>query len=184
MLKKAILVCKSSILASLLTSLPVEAEPENPLANLTQLLNYEAEEPDLNIVQATISDCILTLETLNRYHPYSDIVLTRTTVPLASLHGNISWLTMPSLLEEGGTRWSIAITGETATAFFRIDRPSRSQRRSFRDRLHQQCRGDMCQIDYIPSAITVPIRPSTLAEKDDLQNVMLASIDYCVPSSD
>ena len=159
-------------------SSPVGAEGEDTLEELVQLISYEAEEPELDIAQATVSNCTLTLETLRR-SPDRTIISTNTIVPLQSLHGNNSWFNITPGREEDGASWHIRISDETSSASYRLDQPSRIARLNFQDRFGQRCSGDLCQIDFKPSVLSLRIQTSTPDQRANLVGIFHAGIDYC-----
>ena len=155
------------------------AETSDPITKLIRLISYEAERPALDITQATVSNCSLTVETLWR-SPDRTIISTSTTVSLPSLNGNNTGFNLTPGQEEDGARFSFIVTEETATETYRIDNPSSHSRRYFRKRFGQRCwGGDMCQIDFTPKSLHFRIQSSSLAERTELTNTFRDAIDYC-----
>jgi hypothetical protein len=155
------------------------SEPEDPITKLIWLINHEAEKPEMDITQASASNCTPTVETL-RLAPDRSIISTSTTVSLSALHGNnsASFLTLGK--EDGGAGFSYFVTEETATATYRVDNPSSSKRRWFRKRFGQRCWGnDMCQTDYVPKSLYFRVPSSSPAERTELTDTFRDAIDYC-----
>ncbi|MEL6295267.1 MAG: hypothetical protein AAFR10_13490 [Pseudomonadota bacterium] len=158
----------------------ISAETDDPLLTLVQLISFEAEAPALDITQASVSNCTLTVETLRRApDPDRTIISTSTTVALHALYGNNSLFFLTPGREDDGARWSIFVTEDTATATYRLDQPSRNFRLGFRDRFDQQCRSELCQVDFTPTQLSIHIQPSSPAERTELTNAFRDAINYC-----
>lgn len=156
------------------------AQTDNPLVTLVKLISFEAEAPALNITQASVSNCTLTVETLGRApDPDRTIISTRTTVALQALYGNNSVSYLSPELSDDGARWAIFVTENTATATYRLDRPSRHFRLHFRDRFDQHCRGEMCQVEYTPGSLSINLHSNSTAAGTELTNAFDAAISFC-----
>lgn len=164
--------------AFLIGSCPAIAEGDDPLERLIHLLSFEAEDPMLDISQASVSDCRLQLETLRRTSDRT-IVSTTTTVDLEDLYGNNSWFYLIPGHEDEGARWSISITGDEAKTTYRLDQPSNSSRWNFRDRFGQRCWGDSCQIEYTPETLDLRIQSSTPSDRAELVSTFEAVAGKC-----
>lgn len=155
------------------------AQADDPLAKLVRLISYKAERPALNITQASVSNCTLTVETLRRA-PDRSIISRSTTVFLPALHGNTSVFFLSPDEEDSGARFSFFVTEETASATYRIDNPSSSSRRYFRKRFGQRCWGtDMCKADYVPKSLEFSVQSDTLVDRTELKDTFQDAIDYC-----
>ena len=188
MMKKSLLdikicTCIASIFFASVSS--ISAETDDPLQALVKLISFEAEAPALEITQVSVSNCTLTVETLRRVPaPDSTLISTSTTVALHALYGNNSLFYLTPGREDDGARWSIFVTEDTATATYRLDRPSRSFRLSFRDRFDQQCRSELCQVDFTPDRLSLRIQPSSPAERAKLTSAFHDAINYCQRKAD
>lgn len=158
----------------------ISAATDDPLQTLAKVISFEAEAPALDITQASVSNCALTIETLRRASdPDRTIISTSTTVALQALYGNNSVFYLTPGREDEGARWSIFVTEDTATATYRLDRPSRRFRLSFQDRFDQQCRSELCQVDFTPDLLSVRIQSSSPEERAELTSAFRDAINYC-----
>lgn len=179
---KILMACLAGLLLNGYST--ASAEADDPISKLIRSISYEAENPALDIILASVSDCTLTVETLERVSDRS-IISTSTTVSLSALHGNNSVFFVTPGQEDDGARFNFFVSEEAATATFRIDNPSKLSRRHFRQRFGQRCwGGDSCQIDYKPSALHFKIHSNTLAERQELRDSFRDAIDYCRSQDD
>jgi hypothetical protein len=174
--------CPKRVLAMiavfLVGPLPAAAEPVDPHTDLTDLINFQAREGDLDIAQATVSDCMLTLETLRRTEDRT-IISTTTAVFLLSVDADRAWFNLQRENEREGAILFLPITDDKATATYRLDQPSTLSRRSFRRQFHQSCRGESCQSDFTPDRLGIELKASNAADRLNALETVRASITWC-----
>ena len=160
-------------------SSPAFSMPDDPIAKLIELISYEAEGPELDVTQASVSSCTLTVETL-RVAPDRSIISTSTTVSIPDLYGNNSVFYLTPGEEDDGAKFGYFVTEETATATYRVDNPSRSSRQNFHRRFGRRCwGGDMCQYDFTPRQLYFSVQSSSPAKRAELRAAFRDVIEYC-----